>query len=80
MASFISDLVGEVSSLLSLMRLSYDFSTVVSDYRSISYGGDCCVSGDMDYLSESYVYGDTAHFRICEIVMVIFLMVPQSGA
>ena len=50
-AALLVELGGEVSSLLSLMRSSYDFSTVVTESRRIKYGGDCCVSDDMESLS-----------------------------
>ena len=79
-AALLGDLGGEVSSLLSLMRSSYDFSTVVTESRRIKYGGDCCVSDDMESLSEGYVDGDAVHFRIGDTGMGIFLMVPRSGA
>ena len=79
-AALLGDLVGEVSSRLSLMRLSYDFSTVVPDYRTIRYGGDSCVYNDMESLYEGYVYGDAVHFRIGDTGMGIFLTVPRAGA
>ena len=47
-AAFLGDLGGEVSSGLFFVRLSYDFSTVVPESRRITYGGDCCVSDDME--------------------------------
>ena len=71
---------GEVSSWLSWMRSSYDFSTVVPYYRRITYGGDSCVSDDMEYFSKCYVDGDDTHFRIDDIGMGIVLMVPRAGA
>ena len=58
----------------------YDFLTVVQEYRRITYGGDCCVSDDVEYLSEGSVDGDATHFRIGDTGMGIFLMVPRSGA
>ena len=71
---------GEVSSRLSWMRSSYDFLTVVPEYKIITYGGDSCISDDMESLSECYLGGDAAHFRIGDTGMGIFLMMPRSGA
>ena len=76
----LGDLGGEVSSRLSLMRLSYDISTVVRESSRITYGVDCCVSDDMEYFYEGYVDVDAARFRIGDTGMVILLMVTQSGA
>ena len=39
-----------------------------------------CVSDDMNSLSECYVDGETAHFRIGDTGMEILLMVPRAGA
>ena len=74
-AALIVDFGGEVSSRLSLMRSSYDLSTVVPDSRRITYGGNSCVCDDMVSLSEGFVDGDAAHFRIGDTGMGIFLMV-----
>ena len=46
----------------------------------ITYGGDSCVSDDMESLSEFSLDGDAAHFRIGDTGMGIFLMVPLSGS
>ena len=77
---FLGDLEGEASSQRSWMRLSYDLSTVVPESSRITYGGDSCVSDDMESLSGFSVDLDTAHFRIGYTGMVILLMVPQAGA
>ena len=79
-AELIGDTGGEVSSRLSLMRSSYDLSTVVPESRRITYGGDYCVSDDMESCSEGSLDGYAANFRIGDTRMGIFLMVPQSGA
>ena len=75
-SALLGDLGGELLYRLSLMRLSYDFSTVIPEYRRITYRVDSCVSDDMESLSEVSVDGDAAHFRICDTGMGIFLMVP----
>ena len=62
------------------MRLSHDFLTVVPLSRRITYGGDSCVSDEMDYVSECSVYGDATDSRIGDTAMGIFLMVPSAGA
>ena len=62
------------------MRSSYDFLNLVPESRRITYGGDCCVSGDMEFLSEYSVDGDIVHFRIDDTGMGIFFMVPRAGA
>ena len=62
------------------MRLSYDILTVVPESRRITSGGDCCVSDDMESLSECSVDVDAAHFRIGNTGMGIFLMVSRAGA
>ena len=78
-AALLGDLVGEVSSQLSLMRSSYYFLTVVPDSRRKTYGGDSCVSDDMESLSKGSVDGDEAHLRIGDTGMGIFLMVPRDS-
>ena len=78
-ASLLGDLEEGASSQLAWMRLLYDFLTVVSESRRITYGGDSFDSDDMESLSECSVYGDAAHFRIDDTGMVIFLMVPRAG-
>ena len=77
-AELIGDTGGEVSSRLSLMRSSYDLSTVVPESRRITYGGDYCVSDDMESLSECSVDGDATHFRIGDTGMGILFMVPRA--
>ena len=47
-AAFLRDLGVEVSSRLSLMRSSYDISTVIPLFRRITYGGDVCSSDVID--------------------------------
>ena len=49
-----------VSSRVSLMRLSYDHSTVVPLSRRITYGGDVGSSDVIDYFSKSSGTGDAA--------------------
>ena len=71
---------GNYQSRLYWMRSSYDFSAVVPESSRITYGGDSCVSDDMDSLYECYVYGDAANFRIGDTGMGIFLMVSRAGA
>ena len=78
--ALLGDLGVEVSSLLSLMSLSYDFSTVVPESKRITYGGACCVSDDMESCSEGSMDGDAAHFRIGDTGMGIFLMASLAGA
>ena len=58
------------------MRLPYDFLTLVPDYRIITYGGDSCVSDEMESLSDCSVGGDAAHFSIGDTGIGIFLMLP----
>ena len=79
-AALLGDLGGEVSSQLSLIRYSYDLSTVVPESRRITYGGDCCVSDDMESCSKGSVDGYSAHFRISDTGMGISLMVQRAGA
>ena len=78
--ALIGDLGGEVPSRLSLMRSSYNLSTLVLESRRITYGDDSCVSNDMESLSEVYVDRYSAHFRIGDTAMVIFLLAPKAGA
>ena len=77
--AFLGDLGGEVSSRLSFMRSSYDLSTVVPESRIITYGGDYCVSDDIESCSKGSVDGDAVHLRIGDTGMGIFLMVPRAG-
>ena len=76
----LDDLEGGGSSLPAWMRLSYDFSTVVPDSRIITYGGDSCVSDEIESLSDCYVDGDATHFSIGVNGMGMFLMVPRASA
>ena len=62
------------------MSSSYDLLTVVPESRRITYGGDSCVSDNIESLSEYYVDGDAALFRIGDTGMGIFLMVTRAGA
>ena len=62
------------------MRSSYDFLAVVPDSRRVTYGGDSCVSDEMESLSGCSVYGYAAHFSIGDTGIGIFWMVPQDGA
>ena len=72
----IGDLEGEVSSRLSCMRSSDDFLKVAPESRRIIYGGDSCVSDDIESLSEFSLDGDAANFRIGDTGMGILFMVP----
>ena len=76
----LGDLGGELSYRLSLMRSSYDLLTVVPESRRITYGGDSCVSDDMESLYEVSLDGYSTHFSISDTGMGIFLIVPQAGA
>ena len=78
--ALLGDLGGKVSYQLSWMRLSYYFLTVVPESRRITYGGDSCVSDDMESLSEDSVDGYATHFRIGDTGMWTFLMVPRASA
>ena len=78
--ALLGDLGGELSYRLSLMRSSYDLLTVVPESRRITYGGDSCVSDDMESLSECSLDGDAVRFRIGDTGMEIFLMVPRASA
>ena len=62
------------------MRLPYDFLTLVPDYRIITYGGDSCVSDEIESFSGCYLYGDATHFSIGDTGIGIFLMVPRYCA
>ena len=75
----IGDLGIEVSSRLSLMRFSYDLSTVITLSRRITYGGDVCSSDIIDYCSKISGTGDTTVFNIGDNGIGIFLIVPQVG-
>ena len=79
-SALLGNLGGEVSSQLSFMKLSYDFSTVVLESRKITYGGDSSVSDNMESLSESSVDEDAAKNRIGDTEMGILLMVTRAGA
>ena len=70
---------GELSSLLSFIRSSYDLSTVVPDSRRIKYGGEFCSSDVMESCSKCSVDGDSAVLSIGDTGMGILLMVPQAG-
>ena len=58
------------------MRSSYDFFTVVPEYRRITYGGDSCDYDEMESLSDCSVDGDATNFSIGDTGMGIFLIVP----
>ena len=75
-AALLGELGGELSSRISLMRLSYDISTVVLEYRRITYGGDVFPSDDMELCSKGSVDGEGALLSIGDTGMGIFLMVP----
>ena len=74
------DLEGEASPQLAWMRSSDDFSTVLALSTKITYGGDSCVSDEMESVSECSVDGDTTYFSIGDTVLGIFLMVPLAVA
>ena len=76
-AALLGDLGVDVSSRVSLMRSSYDHSTVMPLSRRITYGGDVGSSDVIDYCSKSYGTGDSAVFNIGDNGIGIFLMVPR---
>ena len=78
-AAFLGDLGVEVSSRVSLMRLSYVCSTVIPLSIRITYGGGVCSSGVIDSCSKVYGTGDAAVFNIGDNGIGIFLMVPRFG-
>ena len=78
-AVFLGDLGVDLSSRVSLMRFSYDRSTMIPLSRRITYGGDFCSSDVMDYFSKSSGTGDAAVFNIRDNGIVILLMVPRVG-
>ena len=78
-AVFLGDLGVEVSSRLSFMSSSYDISTVVTESRKITYGGDFFSSDVMQSCSTGSVDGDAGFFSIGDTGMGILLMVPQAG-
>ena len=77
--AFLGDLGDEVSSQISFMRSSYDLLTVVSESRSITYGGDVCLSDVVNSCSKGSVDVHAAVLSIGDTVMGIFLMVPRLG-
>ena len=76
-AALIEDLGVDVSSRVSLMRSSYDRSTVMPLSRRITYGGDVGSSDVIDSCSKSSGTGDAAVFNIGDNGIKIFLMVPR---
>ena len=70
---------GELSSLLSFMRSSYDLSTVVPESMRITYGGGFFSSDVMHLCSKCSANGDAAVLSIGDTGMVILLMVPRVG-
>ena len=75
----VQDLGVDVSSWVSLIRSSYDFSTVIPFSRRITYGGDVASSDVIDYCSKVSGSGDAAVFNIGDNGIRIFLMVPRVG-
>ena len=73
------DLGVDLSSRVSLMRSSYDCSTVIPFYRRITYGGYFGSSDVMDSFSKYSGTGDAAVFNIGDNGVGIFLMVPRVG-
>ena len=73
------DLGVDLLSRVSLMRLSYDRSTVIPLSRRITYGGVFGSSDVMDYCSKSSGAGDTTVFNIGDNGIGILLMVPRVG-
>ena len=69
----------EVSFRVSLMRSSYDCSTVIAFSRRITYVGDVCSSDVIYSCSKVSVTGDAAVFNIGYNGIDIFLMVPRVG-
>ena len=72
----LGDLEGEALSRLAWMRSSYDFLKLVPESKIITYGGESCVSDEMESLSKCSVDGDATHFSMGDTEMGIFLMVP----
>ena len=56
------------------------FLTVVPESRRLTYGGDSCVSDEMELFYDCSMDGDAAHFSIGDTGMGVFLMVLRSGA
>ena len=77
--ALLGDLGFEVSSRVSLMRLSYDRSTVIPLSRKITYGGDVGSSDVIDSCSEVSGTGDAEVLNIGDNGIRIFLMVPRVG-
>ena len=73
------DLGVDLSSRVSLMRSSYDCSTVIQFSRRITYGGDFGSSDVMDSCSKSSGTGDAVVFNIGDNGIRIFLTVPRVG-
>ena len=76
-ALFLGDLGVDLSSRVSLMRLSYDRSTMIPLSRRITYGGGFGSSDVMDSCSKSSGTGDAAVFNIGDNGIRILLMVPR---
>ena len=74
-AELLGDLGVDLSSQVSLTRLSYDRSTVIPLSRRITYGGDVRSSDVIDSRSKSSGTGDVAVFNIGDNGIGIFLMV-----
>ena len=77
--ALLGDLGVDVSSWVSLIRSSYDCSTVIPLYRRITYGGDVGSSDVIDSCSKFSGTGDVAVFNIGGNGIGIFLMVPRVG-
>ena len=77
--TLLGDLRVDVSSRVSLMRSSYDCSTVMTLSRRITYVGDVGLSDVIDSCSKSSGTGDVAAFNIGDDGIGIFLMMPRVG-
>ena len=77
--ALLGDLGADLSSQLSLMRSSYDSSTVIPLSRIITHGGDFWSLGVKYSCSNSSGTGDSAILYIVDNEVGILLMVPRFG-
>ena len=66
---------GETSSQTDFIRLSYDFLTVITGSRIITYGGDSGSSDDWELLSDGFDNSEAEYFIIAETGSGILFMV-----
>ena len=78
-AVLLGDLGVDLSYRVSLMRSSYDRSTVIPLSSRITYGGGFGSSDVMDSCSKSSGTGDAVFFNIGDNGIGIFLIVPRVG-